>query len=137
MTRYVIVLAAVIVALSAYLVWFQLNRDAALGTQPPAGAPTDEASDERDAMPTFPGGEAVTAQRVREACEHEIVLRSDLPFTEFPRPGTPEYSEPVWVVDLDAWVWVVELVYEEGMALRREWECRISGDGQGLVRRNY
>lgn len=122
---------AVTVVLSAFLVWHQTWRPV------PAPAGGDAAVTEDDGAILQPDGDPATAERVREACEREIVMRSDLPFTEFPRPGTPEYSEPTWAPELDSWVWVVELVYEEGMALRREWECRITGDGQGMVRRNY
>ena len=139
--------AALIVALSVFLVWHQTTRPPSLPTESVGGVTTeddaqafdtddtDDAGD--DGMMLLPDGEPLTAERVREVCEREIRLRSDLPFTEFPRPGTPEYSEPLWVIDLEAWVWVVELVYEEGMALRREWECRVTGDGRGLLRRNF
>ena len=89
-----------------------------------------------DAM-TMEDGEEITPQRVQEACEREIVARSDLPFTEFPRPGTPAYSEPAYDEELEAWVWIVEVTYEEGMALRRQWECRVTAEGEGLLRRNY
>ena len=133
--------AALIVALSVFLVWHQTTRppSAATALATETEGPADDApSDPTDAGTILlPDGDPLIAERVREACEREIRSRSDLPFTEFPRPGTPEYSEPIWVIDLEAWVWVVELVYEEGMALRREWECRITADGRGLVRRNY
>ena len=130
--RLVATLAVAIAGLSAFLLWYQISRP-----PPPPAIDTDALHADDDGRMLLPDGEPMMAERVREACEREIVMRSDLPFTEFPRPGTPEYSEPVWVTDLDAWVWVVELVYEEGMALRREWECRITADGQGMVRRNY
>lgn len=86
---------------------------------------------------TMEDGEEITPEAVQEACEREIVARSDLPFTEFPRPGTPEYSEPAYDEELEAWVWIVEVTYEEGMALRRQWECRVTAEGEGLLRRNY
>jgi hypothetical protein len=130
MTKIVAALVAAVLLLLAVMVAFDLPRSRDVL------APPDVLESNGDAMGVL-DGEEITAERVREVCEREIVQRSDLPFTEFPRPGTPEYTEPLWVIDLEAWVWVVELVYEEGMALRREWECRVTGDGRGLLRRNY
>jgi hypothetical protein len=130
MTKIVAALVAVVLLLLAVMVAFDLPRPR------DAAAPVDAPLADGEAMGGLEGVE-ITAELVREVCEREIVQRSDLPFTEFPRPGTPEYTEPLWVIDLEAWVWVVELVYEEGMALRREWECRVTGDGRGLLRRNY
>jgi hypothetical protein len=130
MTKIVAALVAAVLVLLAVLIALDLPRAR------DAAAPADALEADGEAMGGLEGVE-ITAELVREVCEREIVLRSDLPFTEFPRPGTPEYTEPLWVIDLEAWVWVVELVYEEGMALRREWECRVTGDGRGLLRRNY
>lgn len=98
------------------------------------GAEATAGSDEAMRLPE--GGD-ITAARVMEACEREIVARSDLPFTEFPREGTPDYREPFWDAELEAWVWIVEVRYEEGMALRRQWECRVTPEGEGRLRRNY
>lgn len=130
MNKILAALVAAVLVLLVVIVAFDLPR--------PREASTTEnvPAAEGEALAGLEGVE-ITTELVREVCEREIVLRSDLPFTDFPRPGAPEYREPVWVVDLEAWVWVVELVYEEGMALRREWECRVTGDGQGLLRRNY
>jgi len=130
MIKIVAALVAAVLLLLAVMVAFDLPRSRE------SASPGDGVEANGDVMPGLEGID-ITAELVREVCEREIRLRSDLPFTEFPRPGAPEYSEPIWVIDLDAWVWVVELVYEEGMALRREWECRITGDGRGLLRRNY
>ena len=99
--------------------------------------PASIGDDDAGEVTTGLGGEPPTLERVREACEGEIVLRSDLPFTEFPLPGTTEWSEPHYDESSEAWLWTVELVYEEGMALRREWECRITAEGRGFLRRNY
>ncbi len=119
-------------ALAGLLIWGDTLWDR------PGAAGSDSTSLGLDSEAIAPlGAAAVSMEEVREVCEREIVLRSDLPFTEFPRPGAPEYSEPAWDPNAEAWVWVVELVYEEGMALRREWECRITGEGRGLLRRNY
>ena len=133
---FVAVVASSIVVLSAFLIWTLSTRPPSTSMPAPPAIDGEEPHSADDAM-LLPDGDPVTAERVREACEREIRLRSDLPFTEFPRPGAPEYSEPAFDPGLEAWVWVVELVYEEGMALRREWECRITVEGQGLVRRNY
>jgi hypothetical protein len=119
-------------SLAGLLIW----GDALLGRPNPEGTGGGSLGLDSEAIAPL-GAAAVTLAEVREVCEREIVLRSDLPFTEFPRPGAPEYSEPAWDPNAEAWVWVVELVYEEGMALRREWECRITGEGRGLLRRNY
>ena len=132
---FVALLVASIVVLSAFLIWYQTTRPPSTPLPPANDAEGPHTDD--DGRMLLPDGDPVTAELVREVCEREIRLRSDLPFTEFPRPGAPEYSEPAYDPGLEAWVWVIELVYEEGMALRREWECRITAEGQGLLRRNY